>query len=109
MQTACIEFARNVCELKDADSTEFDVDTPHPIIFKLRDLVGVEELGGTMRLGAWPAAWRPIHSCATFTAARKRSANAIGIVTNSTPSFGSVSNAKDLSSVVFRRMASLSK
>ena len=54
MQTACIEFARNVCDLRDADSTEFDLDTPHPIIFKLRDLVGVEELGGTMRLGAWP-------------------------------------------------------
>ncbi|MFN2405238.1 MAG: CTP synthase [Pyrinomonadaceae bacterium] len=53
MQTACLEFARNVCELKDADSTEFDADTPHPIIFKLRDLVNVEELGGTMRLGAW--------------------------------------------------------
>src|SRR5687768_6774612 len=54
MQTACIEFARNACELKDADSTEFDLETPHPIIFKLRDLVNVEELGGTMRLGAWP-------------------------------------------------------
>jgi CTP synthase len=54
MQTACIEYARNVCDLKDADSTEFDLETPHPVIFKLRDLVGVEELGGTMRLGAWP-------------------------------------------------------
>ena len=54
MQTACIEYARNVCELKEADSTEFDLETPHPIIFKLRDLVGVEDLGGTMRLGAWP-------------------------------------------------------
>jgi CTP synthase len=54
MQTACIEYARNVCELKDADSTEFDLETPLPVIFKLRDLVGVEELGGTMRLGAWP-------------------------------------------------------
>ena len=54
MQTACIEYARNVCELKEADSTEFDVETSHPIIFKLRDLVDVEELGGTMRLGAWP-------------------------------------------------------
>jgi CTP synthase len=53
MQTACIEFARNACELKDADSTEFDLETPHAIIFKLRDLVDVEELGGTMRLGAW--------------------------------------------------------
>jgi CTP synthase len=54
MQTACIEFARNACDLKDADSTEFSVETPHPVIFKLRDLVGVEEMGGTMRLGAWP-------------------------------------------------------
>ncbi|MEO6393999.1 MAG: CTP synthase [Pyrinomonadaceae bacterium] len=54
MQTACIEYARNVCGLKDADSTEFDPDTPFPVIFKLRDLVDVEELGGTMRLGAWP-------------------------------------------------------
>ncbi len=53
MQTACIEYARNVCELKDADSTEFDLETPHPVIFKLRDLVDVEEFGGTMRLGAW--------------------------------------------------------
>ena len=54
MQTACIEFARNVCGLRDADSTEFSADTPFPIIFKLRDLVNVEEYGGTMRLGAFP-------------------------------------------------------
>ncbi|HKB65535.1 MAG TPA: CTP synthase [Pyrinomonadaceae bacterium] len=54
MQTACIEFAQNVCGLKDSDSTEFDEKTPQAIIFKLRDLVGVEDLGGTMRLGAWP-------------------------------------------------------
>jgi len=58
MQTACIEYARNVSELKDADSTEFDLETPNPVIFKLRDLVGVEELGGTMRLGAWPCRLR---------------------------------------------------
>jgi CTP synthase len=59
MQTACIEYARNMCDLKDADSTEFDVETPHPVIFKLRDLVDVEELGGTMRLGAWPCELAP--------------------------------------------------
>lgn len=53
MQTACIEFARNACGLRDADSTEFNEETPFPIIFKLRDLVDVEEYGGTMRLGAW--------------------------------------------------------
>ncbi len=53
MQTACIEFAREVCGLRDADSTEFNEQTPFPVIFKLRDLVGVDEMGGTMRLGAW--------------------------------------------------------
>jgi CTP synthase len=54
MQCASIEYARNVCELEGADSTEFDNEARHPIIFKLRDLIGVEELGGTMRLGAYP-------------------------------------------------------
>jgi CTP synthase len=53
MQTACIEYARAVCGLTDANSTEFSEDCENPIIFKLRDLVDVEELGGTMRLGAW--------------------------------------------------------
>jgi CTP synthase len=54
MQCATVEFARNVCGLEGADSTEFDGDTPHPVIFKLRDLIGVEAMGGTMRLGAYP-------------------------------------------------------
>jgi CTP synthase len=53
MQTACIEFARDVAGLRDADSTEFNEQTPFPVIFKLRDLVGVDDLGGTMRLGEW--------------------------------------------------------
>jgi CTP synthase len=53
MQTACIEFARNVCGLKDANSSEFDPASPHRVIYKLRELLGVEEMGGTMRLGAW--------------------------------------------------------
>ncbi|MBC7931443.1 MAG: CTP synthase, partial [Rubrivivax sp.] len=53
MQTAVIEYARAVCGLSGADSTEFDAETPYPVIFKLRDLVDVEEMGGTMRLGAW--------------------------------------------------------
>jgi CTP synthase len=53
MQTACIEFARNVCGLKEANSTEFNPSSPHRIIYKLRELLGVEEMGGTMRLGAW--------------------------------------------------------
>ena len=53
MQTAVIEFARHVAGLTEADSTEFEPATPHPVIYKLRDLLGVEELGGTMRLGAY--------------------------------------------------------
>ena len=59
MQTACIEFARNVCGLDDADSSEFDPSTPHRIIYKLRELKGIDELGGTMRLGAWDCRLEP--------------------------------------------------
>src|SRR5438445_10844106 len=54
MQTMVIEYARNVCGLERADSSEFDPSTPHRVIYKLRELKGVDELGGTMRLGAWP-------------------------------------------------------
>ncbi|HTF44837.1 MAG TPA: CTP synthase [Terriglobales bacterium] len=59
MQTACIEYARNVCGLAEANSSEFDPSTPHRVIYKLRELRGVEELGGTMRLGAWPCKIEP--------------------------------------------------
>jgi CTP synthase len=59
MQTACIEFARNVCGLEGANSSEFAPSTPHRIIYKLRDLIGVEEMGGTMRLGAWACILEP--------------------------------------------------
>jgi CTP synthase len=54
MQTMVIEYARNVCGLAQANSTEFDPATAHRVIYKLRELKGVDELGGTMRLGAWP-------------------------------------------------------
>jgi CTP synthase len=54
MQTLVIEFARNVAGLDGADSTEFNSGTPHRVIFKLRELKGVDDLGGTMRLGGWP-------------------------------------------------------
>jgi CTP synthase len=59
MQTACIEYARNVCGLHTANSSEFDPATPHRIIYKLRELTGVEEMGGTMRLGAWACTMKP--------------------------------------------------
>ncbi|MBK6428656.1 MAG: CTP synthase [Blastocatellia bacterium] len=59
MQCATIEFARHVCGIEGADSTEFDPATPYPVIFKLRDLVNVEEMGGTMRLGSWVCRLEP--------------------------------------------------
>ncbi|HEX3121470.1 MAG TPA: CTP synthase [Candidatus Acidoferrum sp.] len=59
MQCATIEYARDVAELKQADSTEFDPQTPHRVIYKLRELLGVDEMGGTMRLGAWPCKLEP--------------------------------------------------
>src|SRR5579862_2822647 len=59
MQCAVIEYARNVCGLAGADSSEFDPSTPHRVIYKLRELTGVEEMGGTMRLGAWTCLLQP--------------------------------------------------
>lgn len=52
-QMAVIEFARNVCGLKNANSTEIDKNTPHPIICILPEQDEVEELGGTLRLGGF--------------------------------------------------------
>ncbi|MCF6157827.1 MAG: CTP synthase [wastewater metagenome] len=54
MQCAAIEFARNVCRLKNANSTEFDVNTPHPVVSLLEEQRAVSHKGGTMRLGAQP-------------------------------------------------------
>ena len=54
MQCATIEYARHVAGLTKANSTEFDAQTPYRVIYKLRELLGVDEMGGTMRLGAWP-------------------------------------------------------
>ena len=59
MQCAVIEFARNVCGLTDANSSEFDPSTPQRVIYKLRELRGIDELGGTMRLGSWAARLKP--------------------------------------------------
>jgi CTP synthase len=59
MQCATIEYARDVAGLKQADSTEFDPQAPYRVIYKLRELLGVDEMGGTMRLGAWPCKLEP--------------------------------------------------
>ena len=55
LQCAVIEAARNLCGIKGADSTEFNDSAEERVIYKLRDLLGVDEMGGTMRLGAYPA------------------------------------------------------
>ncbi|MBP5415368.1 MAG: CTP synthase, partial [Lachnospiraceae bacterium] len=54
MQLAIVEFARNVCGLLDADSSEFNPDTKNPVICILPDKEGIENIGGTLRLGAYP-------------------------------------------------------
>ncbi len=54
LQCVVIECARNLCGLREADSTEFNETTPDRVIYKLRDLLGVDAMGGTMRLGAYP-------------------------------------------------------
>lgn len=53
MQVLCVEFARHVLHLKDANSTEMDPQTPHPVISLLNEQRDVKNLGGTMRLGAY--------------------------------------------------------
>jgi CTP synthase len=54
MQVATIEFARNVCGLSGANSTEFDLETPHPVIALLDEQRQVTNKGASMRLGTWP-------------------------------------------------------
>jgi len=54
MQMACIEFARHVCGLDRANSTEVDASTPHPVVDLMPDQRGVTDKGATMRLGAYP-------------------------------------------------------
>lgn len=52
MQIATIEFSRNVCNLENANSTEFDANTPHPVISLQEEQKGLTTMGGNMRLGA---------------------------------------------------------
>ena len=54
MQLAVVEFARNVLGYKDANSTEFNPDTKHPLIYIMPDKAGITDIGGTLRLGAYP-------------------------------------------------------
>ncbi len=59
LQLAVIEYARHVMGLSDANSTEFDPDSPHPVIDLLPEQKSITQKGGTMRLGLWPARLKP--------------------------------------------------
>jgi CTP synthase len=69
MQVATIEFARNVCKLKNANSTEFDKNTAYPVISLLEEQKAVKDLGATMRLGAY--ACKLTKNSLSFTAYKK--------------------------------------
>ena len=60
MQIMAIEWARNVLGWKDADSTEFNQDTPHPVVSLLEDQVNIKHFGGTMRLGSNDTIFKPM-------------------------------------------------
>ncbi|MYD11369.1 MAG: CTP synthase [Chloroflexi bacterium] len=59
MQVMCIEYARNALGLDDANSTEFDVSTPHPVIDLMLEQRAITDMGGTMRLGEYPCQLQP--------------------------------------------------
>jgi CTP synthase len=67
MQIACLEFARNVCGLLGANSTEFDPQSPHPVIHLMAGQKSVTDKGGTMRLGSYPCRIEPgSHAAACY-------------------------------------------
>ena len=71
MQCAVIEFARNVLGLKEAHSTEIKDYTPHPVIDMMEEQKSIADMGGTMRLGAYPCALAPgSHASAAYGKAR---------------------------------------
>jgi len=59
LQTAIIEFARDVCKIPDTNSSEFAPECANPVIALMRSQEGIQEMGGTMRLGAYPCRLRP--------------------------------------------------
>jgi CTP synthase len=59
LQTAIVEFARNVCKIPNTNSSEFEPDCENPVVALMRSQEGIQEMGGTMRLGAYPCKLRP--------------------------------------------------
>ena len=91
-QWATVEYARNVAGLADADSTECDPDTPTKVIYKLRDLLGVDELGGTMRLGSYACELAPgslaqrVYGATRFTSATATATSSTACTSGRSPS-----------------------
>jgi CTP synthase len=83
MQVAVVEFARNVCGHAKADSTEFDPETPDPVIYLMEGQKDVTDKGATMRLGSYHAHCAKTPS-PTNCMARRKSANATATATSST-------------------------
>jgi CTP synthase len=83
MQMAVIEYARNVCGLAEANSSEVDERSPHPVIHLMQSQATVTRKGGTMRLGAYPCSLSE-HSLAARLYGSARSASGTGTGTNST-------------------------
>ncbi len=71
LQCAVIEFSRNVCGLNGAQTTEIDKATPHPVVCLMEEQQLVVDMGGTMRLGAWPCALKKGSKAAEAYAAEK--------------------------------------
>ena len=82
LHCAVIEFARDECGLAGANSSEFDAHSPHPVIDLMDDQKAIVDMGGTMRLGAYPPA-RARHARARSTA-KKSSTSVTVIATSST-------------------------
>ena len=86
MQVMTIEYARNALGLAGANSTEFDIRTPHPVIDLMESQRDVTDMGGTMRLGAYVAQLKPGSRVAQAYGEEVVSRSAIVIATSSTPS-----------------------
>ncbi len=71
MQVMCIEYARNVLHLDDANSSEFDVSTPYPVIDLMLEQRAITDMGGTMRLGEYPCVLQPNSAAAQAYGARE--------------------------------------
>lgn len=84
MQMAVIEYARHVCALEGAHSSELDPSTKYPVIDIMPEQVAVTSKGGTMRLGAYPCVLSEDSRASVPFMARMRSANVTATVMNST-------------------------